>query len=62
MIRGGPAELGEIITNESLRRRDEREIIIFDATGTALQDAAAAAVVFENAMAKGRGTRFAFWG
>ena len=55
-------ELGQIINGAIPRRRDDQEIIVFDATGTALQDVAAAALVYEKAIAAGRGTRFAFWG
>ena len=55
-------ELGQIVIGAAPRRRDDKEIIVFDATGTALQDVAAAALVYEKAVAEGRGTRFAFWG
>lgn len=55
-------ELGQVIVGTAPRRRDDREIIVFDATGTALQDVAAAAMAYEKAVAAGRGTRFAFWG
>jgi alanine dehydrogenase len=44
------AELGEIITGKKAGRRSEEEIIIFDSTGTALQDVAAAAIVYERAL------------
>jgi ornithine cyclodeaminase/alanine dehydrogenase-like protein (mu-crystallin family) len=54
-------ELGQIIIGKVPRRRDDQEIIIFDATGTALQDVAAAALVYENALAEGKGARFGFW-
>jgi ornithine cyclodeaminase/alanine dehydrogenase-like protein (mu-crystallin family) len=36
-------------------RRSGDEIIVFDSTGTALQDVAAAAVVYERALASGAG-------
>ena len=55
-------ELGEVIIGKVPSRRDDREIIIYDATGTALQDVAAAALVYEKARALGRGTEFPFWG
>lgn len=55
-------ELGEVIIGRAPARRDAREIIIYDATGTALQDAAAAMLVYDKAMAAGRGTMFPFWG
>ena len=41
------------------RQRDD-EVIIFDSTGMALQDVAAAAIVYERAVAAGRGTAFDF--
>lgn len=54
------AELGEIITGRKPGRTNEEEIFIFDSTGTALQDVAAAARVFEKAEAAGKGRRFNF--
>jgi ornithine cyclodeaminase/alanine dehydrogenase-like protein (mu-crystallin family) len=54
-------ELGEVIVGLAPRRADDGEIIIFDSTGTALQDAAAAATVYEEALKLGRGRPFAFW-
>jgi alanine dehydrogenase len=57
-IRG---ELGAVIAGLAPRRTDDDEIIIFDSTGTALQDAAAAATVYEQALRLGRGQSFAFW-
>ncbi len=41
-------------------RESEGEVIIFDSTVMALQDVAAAAIVFERAVASGRGTAFDF--
>jgi len=38
-------------------RRSADEITIFDSTGTALEDVAAAAVVYEQALARGAGLR-----
>lgn len=55
-------ELGAVILGRVPARRDDHEVIIFDATGTALQDAAAATLVYDKAVAAGRGTPFAFWG
>jgi alanine dehydrogenase len=49
------AELGEIVAGKKPGRRSEEEIIIFDATGTALQDVAAAAAVYERALTSGKG-------
>ncbi len=49
------AELGAIVAGKASGRRSEEEIIVFDSTGTALQDVASAAAVFERALAAGRG-------
>ncbi len=51
------AELGEIVAGKRPGRESNAEIIVFDSTGTALQDVAAAAVVFEKAVAAGAGLR-----
>lgn len=51
-------ELGEIVAGKKPGRTSESEIIVFDSTGTALQDVAAAALAYERAMASGRGTPF----
>jgi alanine dehydrogenase len=50
------AELGDVVTGRRPGRTDAAEITIFDSSGTALQDVAAAIVVFEKAIALGRGT------
>lgn len=49
------AELGEIISGRKPGRESADEIIIFDSTGTALQDAAAAAIVYERALSAKKG-------
>src|SRR5262249_26216249 len=54
------AELGEIAGGRKPGRTSREEITIFDSTGTALQDVAAAAIVYERALAQGRGTRLDF--
>jgi alanine dehydrogenase len=51
------AELGEVIAGKKAGRISDDEIIIFDSTGTALQDVAAAAIVYEKAVQSRRG----FW-
>lgn len=51
------AELGEIIAGNKVGRASEDEIIVFDSTGTALQDVAAAAIVFEKALTNGMGIK-----
>ena len=54
-------ELGEVIVGSAPRRLRQEEIILFDSTGTALQDTAAAAAVYERALALGRGEAFDFF-
>jgi alanine dehydrogenase len=49
------AELSELVTGRMPGRRRDDEITIFDSTGTALQDVAAAALVYERAVAEGTG-------
>jgi alanine dehydrogenase len=43
------AELGDVVAGRKLGRVSDEETIIFDSTGMALQDVAAAALVFEKA-------------
>jgi len=50
------AELGDVIVGRRPGRTRVDEITMFDSTGTALQDVAAAIVVYEQARATGRGT------
>jgi ornithine cyclodeaminase/alanine dehydrogenase-like protein (mu-crystallin family) len=54
------AELSEIVAGKKRGRDRDDEVIIFDSTGMALQDVAAAAIVYERALAVGRGTAFDF--
>ena len=49
------AELAEVVTGRKPGRRSAQEITLFDSTGTALEDVAAAAVVYEKAVAAGVG-------
>jgi len=49
------ADLADLVTRRKPGRRTAEEITIFDSTGTALEDVAAAAVVYENAVAAGVG-------
>jgi alanine dehydrogenase len=49
------AELGEIVAGKKPGRCSPDEIVVFDSTGMALQDVAAAAAVYERARAEGRG-------
>jgi alanine dehydrogenase len=46
-------ELADIVSANVQGRRSLDEIVIFDSTGTALQDVAAAAVVYDHAIARG---------
>jgi alanine dehydrogenase len=55
------AELGEIVARKKPGRVSKEEVIIFDATGTALQDVAAAAAVYEQALGSGKGSTFDFF-
>lgn len=52
---GVHAELGEIVAGRKPGRRSDDETIVFDSTGTALQDAAAAVLVYEKAIRDGIG-------
>jgi ornithine cyclodeaminase/alanine dehydrogenase-like protein (mu-crystallin family) len=54
------AELCEIIAGQKIGRVADDEIIVFDSTGVAIEDAIAAAAVYERALANGIGTRFNF--
>ena len=47
------AELGEVVAGRKRGRLHDDEIIVFDSTGTALQDVAAAAAVYEKAIKEG---------
>ncbi|HLL76599.1 MAG TPA: ornithine cyclodeaminase family protein [Pyrinomonadaceae bacterium] len=51
------AELGEIVAGRKDGRTSPDEITVFDSTGTALQDVAAAALVYERALRSGTGLR-----
>lgn len=51
------AELGEVVAGCKPGRSSAAEIIVFDSTGMALQDVAAAAVAYEKATAAGVGFR-----
>ncbi len=54
------AELSDLAAGTKPGRTRADEITIFDSTGTALQDAAAAAVVYEKASRRGRGVSIDF--
>ena len=50
------AELAEVVVGRRPGRTRDDEITIFDSSGTALQDVAAAIAVYDKALATGRGT------
>jgi ornithine cyclodeaminase/alanine dehydrogenase-like protein (mu-crystallin family) len=49
------AELSEVVAGTKPGRRTSDEIVVFDSTGVALEDVAAAAAVYERARAAGLG-------
>jgi alanine dehydrogenase len=53
---GVHAELADVVAGRHPGRTRDDEITVFDSSGTALQDVAAAIVVYEKALASGRGT------
>ncbi|HEX6849150.1 MAG TPA: ornithine cyclodeaminase family protein [Chitinophagaceae bacterium] len=59
-LTGVHAELGQIIIGEKTGRMNDDEIIVFDSTGTALQDIASAAIVYEKAIEKNIGIKLNF--
>lgn len=60
-IDGVHAELGDILIGTKRGRATDSEITIFDATGTALQDTAAAVAAYERACAVGAGRHIDFF-
>jgi alanine dehydrogenase len=56
------ADLGQIVAGKRPGRTSDDQIFIFDSTGTALQDVAAAAMVYERAVQAGRGRRLSLSG
>jgi ornithine cyclodeaminase/alanine dehydrogenase-like protein (mu-crystallin family) len=50
------AELADVLSGRKHGRSSDEEIIIFDSTGTALEDVAAASIVYERAVSRGIGT------
>ncbi|HJP59384.1 MAG TPA: ornithine cyclodeaminase family protein [Gemmatimonadaceae bacterium] len=51
------ASLDQIVTGHLRGRVDDKEVIVFDSTGVAIEDAAAAAIVYEKAELNGMGVR-----
>jgi len=54
------AELGEVASGGKRGRTSADEIVVFDSTGTGLQDVAAAIAVYRHALNAGAGTKFTF--
>jgi ornithine cyclodeaminase/alanine dehydrogenase-like protein (mu-crystallin family) len=54
------AELSDIVSGMKPGRTGDAEIIVFDSTGTAVQDVASAVVIFERARDAGHGIPFSF--
>jgi len=54
------AELADVVVGRSAGRTSKEEITIFDSTGIAIEDAAAAVLVYEMALDARLGTRFSF--
>ena len=56
------AELADVLAGRRPGRENPDEITVFDSTGTALQDVAAAVAVHQRASAEGTGLRVRFGG
>ena len=56
------ADLGEVVAGTKPGRESDDEVIIFDSTGMALQDVAAAGIVYEKAVQLGTGVRLGLAG
>ena len=54
------AEFGQVVAGRKPGRTSPDEIIVFDSTGMALQDAAAALLAYERAIRNKAGTRLTF--
>lgn len=54
------AELAEVVAGRKPGRTNASEIIIFDSTGIAIEDAVSTAAVYEKALENGAGSRFEF--
>jgi len=55
------AELGQVVAATKPGRTSSDEIIVFDSTGAAFEDVAAAAAVYEKAVREGRGQKLNFF-
>ncbi len=56
---GVAAQLSEVLAGRKPGRQSEGEVTVFDSTGIALEDVAAAAAVYEKALREGVGSRIA---
>jgi alanine dehydrogenase len=54
------AELAEVVSGDAPFRRSREEVVVFDSTGIALEDVAAAAATYEEAVRIGRGRTWDF--
>jgi alanine dehydrogenase len=52
------AEIGEVLAGDRPGRRSVEELTLYKSTGHAVEDAAAARLVFDRARAEGAGQRF----
>jgi ornithine cyclodeaminase/alanine dehydrogenase-like protein (mu-crystallin family) len=52
------ARLAEVVAGSATVRRVEHDVVVFDSTGIALEDVAAAALAYERALERGVGTRW----
>jgi len=51
------AELADLVSGRTAGRRSPEEVVVFDSTGTALEDVAVAALAYDRALAAGGGLR-----
>lgn len=56
------AELAELVSGAKPGRTSDEQITLYDSTGTALQDVAAAAMIYERALMQGVGRCMTFGG
>ena len=52
------AEIGEVLAGDRPGRRSDEELTLYKSTGHAVEDAAAARLVFDRARVEGAGQRF----
>lgn len=54
-------ELGDVLLNGPLKKEERKGVIIFDSTGTAMQDTALASMAYQKALKENLGTPFPFF-